>query len=290
MRVEILIATRDRPYELTMLLNSLRFQTFQDFDIVLVDESGGDIMKVKMLRDVLTRIKLEGHRVKYIKNDVIKGIYNMRNLCIKNAEHELLLRIDDDSVCDKDYIKKLYDLIYNKENIGGVGGIVPPFGAPMAIRDINKVKPIFNKIIFPGSEKDVPESSTIVKSGEKLPSEKSVIITDDGGYFYQPNAILESDHLRSSFMFRKSAAEEIGLHRPVGSVIGWREESVFTMMMKWKGYKLLTDTSAVCHHCHAQSGGARLPIEAYKAKQELNEHWFQRWALRQYKKRGKYGV
>lgn len=266
MRVDVNICTRNRPCELSLLLNSLRSQSYQDWDCVIVDESQRPIFEFKTVKDVITRLKLEDHRIKIVRNEILKGVGHARNLAIKHSKHELILRVDDDSICDRFYLGKLVELITsgNYRERGAVGGIVPPYSAPKFIRDIKFVTPIFNKIIFENDK---------------------VIIKDDGGYFYEPNAILDSDHLRSSFLFRKSAVEKVGMH-PQSSTTGWREETILSMKLKWAGYKLLTDTSAICWHAHGAFGGARYPPEIYQNKLKFAEKWFQRWALRNYKKRG----
>lgn len=260
-RVSVHVATCDRPTELSILLNSLRNQTFKDWDLIIVDEGSQSINNFKYVTDILNRIKLDKHAIKYVKNDVKKGISHARNLCIKNDEwNDVFIRIDDDSIPNLDYIERLVSVYLNNKNCA-VGGLVPPFNSPEFYRDCTGMK-VFNKIKF---------------------FEDHVEITDDGGYVWLPEKVIPSDHLRSSFLFPREA----GLHTEnIGGNIGWREETVFTMNMKWNGIKLLTDTGAICFHSHGRSGGARLPPQEYEDVRRRNEEWFQKWAMRNYKKRG----
>jgi cellulose synthase/poly-beta-1,6-N-acetylglucosamine synthase-like glycosyltransferase len=195
-----------------------------------VDESTEPITGFKPVADVITRIKLEDHRIRYFHSRVLKGIGMARNKAIKHSINDWILRVDDDSICDPEYLEKLVGAFYisdfNKypEKIGAIGGIVPPYNSTKFIRPIESVSPIFNKILF---------------------SETGLHVSDDGGYFYSPNKTLRSGHLRSSFLFNKQAVEEVGGHPECGGCIGWREETVLSMRLIWGGYKLLTDNKAI---------------------------------------------
>ena len=80
MRVSLHIATRDRTSELALLLQSLREQTFQDWDLVIVDGSKPKPFweYCKFLNDLVTRIKCEGHGVQLLRDDGI-GVCQARN-------------------------------------------------------------------------------------------------------------------------------------------------------------------------------------------------------------------
>jgi len=261
-RVSIHVATADRPTELSVLLHSLRHQTFKDWDLILCDEGKENINKFKFVTDVLNRIKLEKHAIIYHNNNVRKGISNIRNLCVKyDSLNDIFIRVDDDSVCAPDYLERLVRV--HKKRGGCVGGVVPPFNTPEWYRDCSKVK-VFNRISF-------------TKDG--------VQIADDGGYIWTPNRTIPSHHLRSSFLFTRKIFDDIGGFK-LSSPIGWREETIFSMEAIWKGYKLWTDTGAVCWHAHGRSGPSRLPPNEYKNLRERLENWFQTWAKRKYMKHG----
>lgn len=264
-RISVEIVTKDRPSELAMLLTSLLYQSKQDFDVVLVDEGQTPVPSYKFVADAITRLRLGSRAVKYVRNTDRRGIGHARNLAMENDDNEMVCRIDDDSVCDQHYLEYLYSVLTSQDNIGAAGGLVPVFGSPNPVRETKFVEPVFNKIVF---------------------SNDKVEVTDDGGVLYHPDKTLPSDHLRSSFMFRQSAAEKVGGFPDWCGVIGWREETVFCMKLKWAGWKLYTDTSALCWHTIARSGGARIPPDQYRSSQQLIEESFQKWALRKWKQNG----
>ena len=53
-------------------------------------------------------------------------------------------RVDDDGICDRYYLERLYDLISKDDKIGAVGGVVPLYGQPSFKRNVKLIKPIFN--------------------------------------------------------------------------------------------------------------------------------------------------
>jgi GT2 family glycosyltransferase len=229
--------------------------------------SNPPIYQFKHINDIIARIKLEGHLVQFIPNDIRNGIAYARNRALyADRWNDLIVRIDDDSYCEPDYLERLVRLYEEKTNegikVGGVGGIVPPLGAPEFIRDGGKIAR-FNRVEI---------------------SDKEVDVGDDGGYYYSPNAKVESDHLRSSFLFSKKAALEIGGNALETGSIGWREETIFCMKMKWLGYSLFTDTAAICWHLAAPYGGRN---RAAPEQHALVEDYFKRWAKREYERHGK---
>ena len=267
-RISLQICTRDRHTEILALLESLRHQTFTSWDLVLCDGSKfpqGHPMQgqpnlfvnTKFGRDMITRLKLEGHGVQILVDDGA-GVCEARNKCIMEDlwQNELICRIDDDSICAEDYLEKLYNIIIKDEKIGGVSGIVPIFGDPGMERNINIVGPVMSRIDF-NDEGDI------------------TYLGDDAGSPFNENKILPTHHLRSSFMFRRSAALKAGMF-PLGlGPTGFREESKFSVRLLMLGYKLFVDTSAICWHNVCPSGGVRAPD--YGQKVQFGDLQFRKW-------------
>ena len=85
-RIVINIATRDRPTEVALLLESLRNQTFQNFDIYIHDDfSGTPVNSYHFLVCMINRLKLDGHKVRFERNAVNLGIPKMRQLMVDNT-------------------------------------------------------------------------------------------------------------------------------------------------------------------------------------------------------------
>ena len=61
-QIVIHICTKDRPTEVALLLQSLRTQTFQDFNILILDDgSGVPITNYYFVQYMIQRLKLRGN-------------------------------------------------------------------------------------------------------------------------------------------------------------------------------------------------------------------------------------
>ena len=112
----------------------------------------------------------------------------------------------------------------------------------------------------------------------------NIFLADDGGYSWTPNKILPSHHLRSSFLFRKSAWKKVGGYPDHLGQVSFREETIFSMKLLYAGYALLTDTSAKCWHSRCAEGGCRTPQYLLDAK--IGNEWFVKWAGRKWLDKG----
>lgn len=266
-----------------MLLTSLYYQTFKNFDLIIVDgNKESPIRNQKYINDILLRFKLRGHGVKYIVEDVRKGISAARNLAVRESfPSEFHCRIDDDSVLEPDYLEKLWNMITKKivtpikmELVGIAGGIVPYYGAPSIYRNINVLGGLFEKITYENGRIDV---------------------SDNGGFQWMPNRIMLSHHCRSSFAFRYSAWKKVnGFSEDMGGMIsGFREETDFCIKVAYEGYKIMTDTGAIAWHIRSGTGGVKPetnnPMEynqIYGEAVQINEEHFQKKFMNKFRKLG----
>lgn len=88
-RVSIVIPTCNRPELLKRALNSVLNQTYQDFEIIVVDDG-----QKESAEDVVGQFN--GERIKYIKHAERKGGAVARNTGIKSAQGEFIAFLDDD--------------------------------------------------------------------------------------------------------------------------------------------------------------------------------------------------
>ena len=111
-RIGIQIITRDRHSYLAVLLSSLLNQTQKNWDLFLVDNSTTPVNKDHLCNTLINRINNEGHRVLYnIVDPSIRDIGQLRNIALDMDDCEIGCRIDDDSYCEPDYLKRLYDVM-----------------------------------------------------------------------------------------------------------------------------------------------------------------------------------
>jgi len=268
-RVSIHVCIKDRATEPALLLESLRKQTFQDWDLVIVDDSRPIpiAQSHQFMTDIINRLKTENHNVIYSGQQVPLGVCQARNFAhqVDDTGNPITCRIDDDSICEPDYLERLVKILNKNKNIGAVGGVVPTYGAPPIHRNPKVLNGIFNKLEYD-------------KEGNIK------YLADDGGFLYNPNKVLPSHHLRSSFMYYSNLWKKVGGYPLNLGTVGFREETIFSMKLKELGWNMLTDTGAIAWHLRCPSGGCRSPD--YMNQVKLADEVFKKWAKRLYKLRG----
>lgn len=251
----ITIGTRDRPTELYGLLNSLRVQTYKKFDIMIIDDAGGNpIMNYYFIPYTMNRLKIEGHNVIYIRNEYNKGVSGIRQQAVeeglKYKQYKYFLRIDDDSICEPNYIEELFKVIEAGYDIAS--GVVPPFAHPEVKREIKFVEPIIGEC--------------------KLNSTGDLIINqDDCGSLYVEHKILPSHHFRSCALFKREVFESGVNYISRLSKNGFREEQLISFKAIIKGFTIGCNTGAICWHLLTPSGGERDTMNLCQFNQTIME-------------------
>lgn len=88
-KVSVVIPTYNRPEFLSSAITSVLNQTFQDFEIIVVDDGSRNNTP-----EVVNR--LNNKKIKYIRNEINKGEAGARNTGIMNSDSEYIAFLDDD--------------------------------------------------------------------------------------------------------------------------------------------------------------------------------------------------
>ncbi|MEM4346978.1 MAG: glycosyltransferase family 2 protein [Candidatus Altiarchaeota archaeon] len=99
-------------------IKSLLNSSFQDFEIVLVD-NGSERKDIKAIEN-----EFEGNeKIKIIKNSENKGFAEGNNIGVRNSspESKYVLLLNNDAVVKKDYLKEMVEAIESNSSIGAVG-------------------------------------------------------------------------------------------------------------------------------------------------------------------------
>lgn len=96
MLVSVIIATYKRDISLKNAIESIMKQTYEDIEIIVVDDNADEKWnyKVKGIIDNINKI----HPIIYIKNEVNKGSAETRNIGIRKATGEYITFLDDDDI------------------------------------------------------------------------------------------------------------------------------------------------------------------------------------------------
>ncbi len=188
----VLINVRDRPTELALLLQSLRTQTYQDFDIYILDDCGGTpLVTYHFFNCIITRLKLENHNVFIKRTEFPHGVSRARQNIVDWAmerDYKYFLRVDDDVILNYNYIDQLRLVIDEGYDI--TSGVTPPMQSPTFKRDPEHIGKIMNRVIL---DKD----GNYIMNG------------DDCGIEYVDPIILPAHHFRSCALIKRSVHEKI---------------------------------------------------------------------------------
>src|SRR5215471_13264577 len=113
-KVSVIIPTHNRAEFLQSAITSVLNQTFQDFEIIIVDDASKD-----HTREVIANFN--DARIKVIHNQVSKGAAGARNIAITNSNCEYIAFLDDDDEWLPEKLKIQTCLLDNSPpEVGGV--------------------------------------------------------------------------------------------------------------------------------------------------------------------------
>jgi len=113
-KVSVIIPTHNRAESLRSAITSVLNQTFQDFEIIIIDDASKD-----HTREVITNFN--DTRIKAIHNQGSKGAAGSRNIGIMNASHEYIAFLDDDDEWLPEKLKIQTCLLDNSPpEVGGI--------------------------------------------------------------------------------------------------------------------------------------------------------------------------
>jgi len=245
----ILINVKDRPTEIALLLQSLRTQTFQEFDIfILDDQSGSPLSNYHFFNCILNILKMENHKVFIKRSDYPLGVSRARQTIVDWAKgYEYFCRVDDDVILQPDYLERLFKVL---KNYDFASGVTVPCG-PSFVRDPKNVS-ILNRVIL-------DKEGNYIMNG------------DDCGMKYTDSVILPAHHFRSCALYKAKIHEKANYLPTTLSNHGFREEQFFSYRILMAGFKIGVDTGAVNYHQMTKSGGERSTTHLTPFNQEQLE-------------------
>jgi len=238
--IAIMINTKDRATELSLLLQSLRTQTEQNFDVfILDDQSQIPLQNFHFIHCIINRLREENHRVFVKSTDFCEGVSKARQKIVdwvrQTDKYEYLCRLDDDCVLEPDYLSRLLNVIDKGYDLAS--GVTVPMISPTFKREPNFSNNIINRVIL---DKD----GNFIMNG------------DDCGSNYTDSVILPAHHFRSCALYKTEIHENVDYSNRL-SAHGFREEEVFSFKLILEGYKIGVDTGAINYHQMTPSGGER---------------------------------
>ena len=102
----VITSYKRTPEVVERALKSILSQTYENLEIIVVDDSPADFKLRDQVRDTVIKY---GDKVKYIRHEKNMGACVARNTGIDNSKGEYLAFLDDDDVWDKDKIKLQFE-------------------------------------------------------------------------------------------------------------------------------------------------------------------------------------
>jgi glycosyltransferase involved in cell wall biosynthesis len=124
MLLDILIPTYNRPAALAVTLTSLCFQTYQDFRIIISDQTESyDPLQSGEVQAALQVLHAHGHKIILHKHLPRQGMAEQRQFLLEQATSPYVLYLDDDLILEPWVVQNLMTTIQN-EGCGFVGSAV----------------------------------------------------------------------------------------------------------------------------------------------------------------------
>ena len=247
LEVTVTISTKDRYYILPLAILAIANQTkLPQYLIIYDDGEGKDLRNDSLYLNLFHLLDKKG--IKWsVQFGQKKGQVLNHQKAIKDAQTDLIWRLDDDAIPEPDVLEKLLKLM--KPDVGAIGSLI--------------LLPLSDNTYYPSTGKI-----------ENINLEPNV------QWFRHPkNDPIEVEHLNNSFLFRKEAAQH-GYQMNL-SPVGFREETLFSYGIKRNGWKVLVDPTAVIWHMQAPFGGIRSHNhpEWYKQDDKIFKDILKSWEI-----------
>lgn len=240
--IAIMIAYKDRPTELFGLLQSLRTQTYQNFHIFIRDDcSGTPITNYHFINCILTRLKIENHKIFIKRNEFTYGVSRNRQALVddvfEKGDYQFLARLDDDVILEPDYLERLRNVLLNGD-FDIASGVTVSMMVPTFKRNPRHLGGIANRVVL-------NDEGNYLFNG------------DDCGMEYTESVIIPAHHFRSCALIKREVHEKVKYYPTKLSNHGFREEQIFSYKAQMAGFKIGVDTGAINYHQMTPSGGER---------------------------------
>jgi len=111
--ISVIIPTKNRPHSVLECVGSVKNQSSQPGEIVVVDGSDEDGLEALFIKNYGAET-----RIKYVRS--VGSLPHKRNLGVRKSSGDIVLFLDDDIVLTEDFIKEILS-VFNNPNLVGIG-------------------------------------------------------------------------------------------------------------------------------------------------------------------------
>lgn len=117
--VSIIVPEKNEGKHIFKLANSLKEQTYQNFELIVIDDGSDDETK-----SICNSLKKNGLIDIFLSNDVRGGKASAANLGLRYSSGKYIIHMDADCSYDRDAVENIIVPFYYNEKLGAVGGDV----------------------------------------------------------------------------------------------------------------------------------------------------------------------
>ncbi len=117
--ISIIVPGKNEGQHLYKLVSSLREQTYQNYELIIVDDGSDDNTPI-----IGRNLEENGQIDKFIRNEVRGGKASAANLALRYSKGKFIVHLDADTSFDRDSIENILIPFYTDDEIGAVGGNV----------------------------------------------------------------------------------------------------------------------------------------------------------------------
>lgn len=254
-KISLGIPTRNRIEPLFNLIESLKRQTFTNFELIISDD--GD--KFDLEKEIAKRFP--GLTYKYVKGKQHSLPVN-RQTILDASSNELVVMCDDDHIMDENCLYELVRTAVMNSDAGIVSAIWPAENAEKV--DFEKVKGEEDyRLDFDNLNVD---THYWWRNGWKTFC-----------VFHENPKVLESQFSGGGcVLYKKSAVKDAGGFPDYYSSVSFREDTDISHRVYLAGYKVLVNPSAVAYHHPHNTGGCRDNSETEKLRESDGKLFLQK--------------
>jgi glycosyltransferase involved in cell wall biosynthesis len=122
-------------------IESVLNQTFQDFELVILDDGSTD-----STYEIMQAYAQKSDKIRLLQNDQNRGLSYTRNRLLEEAQGEYLAILDSDDISFPDRLQKQVDFLDKNPSVGLLGGAVEYFGDAQREGEISRMMSGSDKI------------------------------------------------------------------------------------------------------------------------------------------------
>ncbi|WIV20009.1 glycosyltransferase family 2 protein [Paenibacillus polygoni] len=237
-RVSIIIAAYNAERFITRAVTSIQNQTYQDFEIIICDDSSTD-KTVEVVKNMMEN----DHRIRLLRNTENLKAAATRNKCINEAKGEYIAIQDADDFSHKTRLEEQVYFLDNNNNYGFVS----------------------SKMFILSETDNIEELSNFSPDSEGLLYKLSYISSPDNKDF-----LYRLPYTHASTMFRKNVINDIGGYRVAKETVRGEDSDLF-MRLHAKGNRGYNLNKALYYYLEGEDAYKRKKYR-YRIHSAINRY------------------